>query len=89
MIKFEFNSDAMRRASQRARSGKFHVRMLAFRKYQVTNLESGARYQVEFKLTASGHKLAGCGCTGAQHGFLCKHVSAALPLHISVAKSYA
>jgi hypothetical protein len=85
MIQIQTNSNAMKRAAERAISKPLKVRMIEFRTYSVLNGE-GKRYTVYFRVGKNGSKWAECSCAAGMAGQLCYHVAGALPIHCHVAK---
>ena len=73
------------RAKLRASAGKLTVRTSTIeRVYRVTNEEKHVTYRVTFMRGADGRKFATCECAGGQGGYVCKHMGAALPLHLEL-----
>ena len=73
------------RAKLRASAGKLTVSPSSLlRQYRVTNEEKGVTYRVDFFKSADGRKFATCECAGAKGGFVCKHMGAALPVHLEI-----
>lgn len=81
---FRIQHDAkLNAAIERAKAGKLFVKPAGeFRSYTVVNRENGNAYTVEFLKTASGTRLGRCSCPSK---VLCKHISAAVGLHLYVA----
>ena len=72
-------------AKLRASAGKLTVRTSTIeRVYRVTNEEKGVTYRVTFMRGTDGRKFATCECAGGQEGYVCKHMGAALPLHLEL-----
>ena len=73
------------RAKLRASAGKLTVTTsTVWRVYRVTNEEKGVTYRVSFWRDRDGRKWATCECAGAQGGYVCKHMGAALPMHLEL-----
>jgi hypothetical protein len=73
------------RAKLRASAGKLTVSpSTLLRQYRVTNEEKGVTYRVDFYKASDGRKFATCECAGAQGGHVCKHMGAALPVHLEI-----
>ena len=54
------------------------------RQYHVTNRERGTRYEVHFYLRG-GRRYGHCNCKAGTNNIACKHLVAALGLHLYVA----
>ena len=73
------------RAKLRASAGRLKVQPSSLlRQYRVTNEEKGVTYRVDFYRASGGCKFATCECAGAKAGFVCKHMGAALPMHLEL-----
>lgn len=73
------------KAKARASAGKLSaITSTLFRQYRVTNEETGAVYRVDFYRNNEGRRFATCECKGGQGGHICKHMAAALPLHLAI-----
>ena len=73
------------RAKLRASAGKLAVaQSTVYRQYRVTNEEKNVCYRVQFLKSMDGRKWAWCECAGGQEGYVCKHMAAALPIHLEV-----
>ena len=73
------------RAKLRASAGKFTATTsTVWRVYRVTNKEKGVTYRVSFWRDRNGRRWATCDCLGAQGGHVCKHMGAAIPLHLEL-----
>lgn len=57
----------------------------ASRRYLVTNRKRGIAYVVEF-FVRQGRRFGHCTCTAGQHNVECKHLAAALGLHLYIAQ---
>ncbi len=68
----------------KARTVKPLVRVIHFRRYAVTNKQTGATYTVEF-VKQGKEKLAGCTCKAGERGNACYHVAAAASIHMMIA----
>jgi hypothetical protein len=80
--------EAIESQINKARTVKPLVRVLQFRKYAVTNKQTGATYTVEF--TRQGReKFAGCTCKAGERGRACYHVAAAASIHMQIAQERA
>lgn len=75
------SGEKMDKAIQRAKDAKLFVQATGFREYRVTNRETGTAYTVNF-FVAAGKKYSECSCAAGINGQLCKHVAAALGLHV-------
>ncbi len=84
MIEIIENSNAMHRATAKARIAKPMVRITAWRRYEVTNKKTGATYSVEFDVR-DGKRLASCSCIAGQRERLCYHVASSAGVHACVA----
>jgi uncharacterized Zn finger protein len=79
------NATQLTNAIERAKAGRLFVQATdRFRQYTVTNRETGARYNVQFMLSA-GRRFATCTCKAGLNGQACKHVAAAVALHLYIA----
>jgi hypothetical protein len=82
----EINEKAIEKAIEKARQTKPLVKVIEFRHYQVTNRETGAKYEVSFT-KVGGKKFADCTCKAGQAGkFLCYHIAASIGIHIILAE---
>ena len=73
------------RAKLCASAGKLTVNQSTLlRQYRVTNEEKGVTYRVDFYKAIDGRKFANCECAGAKGGHICKHMGAALPVHLEL-----
>lgn len=73
------------RAKLRASAGKLTVKTSTVKRvYRVTNEEKGVTYRVTFMRGQDGRKFATCECAGGQEGYVCKHMGAALPMHLEL-----
>jgi hypothetical protein len=81
----EINETNIQKAIAKARQTKPLVKVIEFRHYQVTNRETGAKYEVKFS-KVSGKKFADCNCKcGLQGKYVCKHIGSSIGLHIVLA----
>lgn len=82
---FQIERAKLNGAISRAKAGKLFVQPTSqFRCYVVSNRESGTRYIVTFALGENGAKLGRCSCPSLT---ICKHIAAALPLHVHIASN--
>lgn len=80
----EKDSPRLDGAISRAKISRLFVQTTSqFRVYVVTNRQSGTRYITTFGKWTDGTKIGRCSCPATS---LCKHLAAALPLHLHVAK---
>jgi hypothetical protein len=85
----EINTQNLDKAIAKARQTKPLVKVIEFRTYQVTNRETGAKYQVKFSKVGN-RKFAECNCKcGLQGKFLCYHVGASIGYHIVLSEQMA
>jgi hypothetical protein len=81
-------TNAMERAITRAKNEDLHVKMVAFGEYIVTNRSRNTQYVVKlWKDAQTGAKKGRCTCAAGQKGMTCKHIPAAIPLHILMASN--
>jgi SWIM zinc finger len=81
----EITKENIQKATAKARETKPLVKILEFRKYQVTNRETGAKYTVKFSKIGN-RKFAECDCKcGQQRRYICKHIGASIGIHIVLA----
>jgi len=79
------NLSQFNRAKLRASAGKLTATTsTVWRVYRVTNAEKGVTDRVSFWRDRNGRKWTTCECAGAQGGFVCKHMGAALPMHLEL-----
>jgi len=83
MIQIE-TQEQFTKAAERARRGRLFVAFVRFRQYRVTNRATGAIYNVNF-FVSRGRRFGGCDCKGGAQGRACKHLAAALAVHIGIA----
>lgn len=81
-------AEQMKSAIVRAKAANLHVRVVAWRIYEVTNRENGNTYTVTFAVNR-GERFADCTCKGGQHDQICKHMMAAAARHIVIAEERA
>ena len=79
------SQEQMARAIERAKAGRLFVRFGRFRQFRVVNRETGAEYNVNFYVRG-GRRFGHCDCKGGER-FACKHLAAALAVHIGIAAS--
>ena len=73
------------RAKLRASAGNLKVTTsTVWRVYRVTNEEKNVTYRVSFWRDRTGRRWATCDFLGAQGGHVCKHMGAALPMHLEL-----
>jgi uncharacterized Zn finger protein len=78
------------KAIERARKERMFVQPIAAREYSVTNRTKGNRYRVSFHVK-EGKRFGHCNCAAGEpmHGnrqpMVCKHLLAALTLHLTLA----
>ena len=73
------------RAKLRASVGKLTVTTsTVWRVYRVHNSEKDVTYRVSFWRDRTCARWATCDCLGAQGGHVCKHMGAALPMHLEL-----
>jgi hypothetical protein len=85
----ELNESKMTKAIEKARTVKPLVRISAWRKYEVTNKQTGATYAVEFDVV-NGRRMASCTCAAGQGGrFVCYHIAASAGVHLMIAAKQA
>jgi hypothetical protein len=79
------SKEQLSKATERARKGRLFVQPTGLnRQYKVTNRETGAQYMVDFFLR-NGKRFGHCTCKGGMSNQACKHLSAAVALHVSLA----
>ncbi len=82
----EITNENIAKATAKARQTKPLVKVVEFRTYQVTNRETGAKYEVVFSKIGN-RKYAECNCkAGTQGKHLCYHVGASIAMHIVLAE---
>ncbi len=82
----ELNESKMTKAIEKARTVKPLVRISAWRKYEVTNKQTGATYSVEFNVI-NGRRMASCTCAAGQADrFCCYHIAASAGVHVMIAQ---
>jgi uncharacterized Zn finger protein len=77
-------TEAISKATERARASKLFVQAIQWRQYRVTNRETGAQYVVDF-FVRNGKRFGHCTCKAGMNNIACKHLSAAAGLHVMVA----
>ncbi len=78
----EITKTNIEKATNKARQTKPLVKVIEFRHYQVTNRETGTKYEVKFSKIGN-RKFGECTCKAGQAGkFLCYHIGAAIGLHV-------
>ena len=83
----EISRGRLGKAIEKARRVKNHVRVLAWRKYEVRTPEQHI-YTVTFSVRG-GSKLADCTCAAGAKNQACYHIASAIALHCHIAKSKA
>jgi hypothetical protein len=79
----ELQREKLSKAIAKARKVRTHVRMVAWRKYQVRTPENRT-YTVTFD-ARDGKKFASCTCPAGDHNQECYHIAAAVVLHLAIA----
>lgn len=81
----ELTPERLEKATAKARITKPLVKVIEFRRYAVTNRETGANYEVKFSKVGN-RKFGECNCKAGQAGkFACHHLIAALSRHLAYA----
>ena len=83
-----FTSQFARAAARVATSGLTVEPSTLLRQYRVTNNEKGVTYRVDVYRASDGRKFVTCECLGGQSGRVCKHMAAALPLHLQTMREH-
>lgn len=78
------SQEQLAKAIERAKAGKLFVRFIRFRQFRVENRETGATYNVNF-FVRGGRRFGHCDCKGGEQ-FVCKHLAAALGVHVGIAR---
>jgi hypothetical protein len=78
----EITSASIKKAINKARQTKPFVKVIEFRRYQVTNKITGASYEVKFSKLGN-KKLAECNCKAT---VICYHIGASIGAHIVLAE---
>ncbi len=85
----EITKESIEKAIQKARQTKPLVKVIEFRHYQVTNRETGAKYEVKFSKIGN-RKFAECDCkAGLQGKYICYHIGASVGLHVVLSEQMA
>ena len=85
----ELTLERLEKATAKARITKPLVKVIEFRKYQVTNRDTGATYEVKFSKVGS-RKFGECNCKAGQAGkYACHHLIAGLSRHLAYAEQMA
>jgi hypothetical protein len=77
-------------AAERVKKERLLVQMAGFRHYRVTNRAKGTVYNVYFSVSRNGRRFGACGCPagypmdGRRVPMVCKHLYAALGLHLAL-----
>ncbi len=74
----EITKENIEKATAKARIAKPLVKVIEFRRYSVTNRETGATYEVRFT-KIGGRKFGECNCKATK---ICYHISSSLPIHL-------
>ncbi len=77
----KINEHNTQKAIEKARQAKPLVKVVEFRKYQVTNKITGAKYEVKFS-RINNQKFAECDCKATK---VCYHIGASIGIHIVLA----
>lgn len=89
MIQINNFTEQFARAAARAAAGRLTVEpSTLLRQYRVHNAENGKTYRVDFFRERTGRKFVTCECAGGQSGRVCKHMAAALPLHLQTMREH-
>jgi hypothetical protein len=83
----ELQADRLSKAIAKANKVRNHVRMLAWRKYEVRTPEQHT-YTITFDVQ-EGKKLAHCTCAAGAKNLPCYHIAGAVALHCYIAKAKA
>jgi glutamate formiminotransferase len=78
----EITSANIEKAINKARQTKPFVKVIEFRRYQVTNKATGATYEVKFT-KINNTKYAECNCKAT---VICYHIGASVGVHIVLAE---
>lgn len=77
------SQDQLASAIERAKAADLFVSFVRFRQFRVTNRENGNTYNVNF-FVREGRRFGHCDCKGGER-FVCKHLAAALAVHVGIA----
>jgi hypothetical protein len=80
----ELQRDRMSKAIAKSRKIRNHVRMVAWRKYEVRTPENHI-YTATFEAQA-GKKFASCTCPANANNQMCYHIAGAVVLHLAIAR---
>jgi hypothetical protein len=83
----EITTEKLSRAITKAKKVRNHVRMIDWRKYEVTTPEQHV-YSVTFDVQGS-HKMAHCTCAAGAKNLPCYHIAGAVALHCYIARAKA
>lgn len=78
------------KAAERCRKERMLVRPAGFRRYYVTNRSNSHQYEVFFSMM-NGKRFGACNCAagypmqGNRAPMVCKHLAAALTVHLAIA----
>jgi hypothetical protein len=78
----EITKTNIEKAINKARQTKPFVKVIEFRRYQVTNKITGATYEVKFT-KINNRKFAQCDCKAT---VICYHIGASIGAHIVLAE---
>ena len=77
----EITKETIEKATAKARIAKPLVKVIEFRRYSVTNRETGASYEVKFSKVGN-RKFGECTCPATK---ICYHISSCLPINAVLA----
>lgn len=80
--------ETLTNAITKARTVKPLVRYISFRRYSVTNKQTGATYAVTFSKQGT-RRMASCDCKAGARGQACYHMAAAVGHHVLQAQEIA
>lgn len=83
MIRID-SQNQLERAIERAKAADLFVSFVRFRQFRVTNRANGNTYSVNF-FVCGGRRFGHCDCKGGEQ-YACKHLAAALAVHIGIAR---
>jgi hypothetical protein len=80
------SADQLTKATERAKAANLLVQPTTiFRQYRVTNRDNGNQYVVNFFVRKDGKRFGGCTCKAGERNLACKHLAAAVGLHVCIA----
>ena len=86
MIQINNFNEQFARVAARAATANLTVEpSTLMRQYRVKSGENV--YRVDFYRARAGRKFVTCDCQGGQNGYICKHMAAALPVHLQTRMS--